>query len=54
MMTTKTAETEVQDDGCDGNVEGVCMWFVGRGADDDIHCREGRKGNRKHHGRLIP
>jgi len=54
MMTTKKAEMEVQDDGCDGYVEGVCMWFVGRDAGDDIHCREGKKGNRKHHGRLIP
>jgi hypothetical protein len=54
LMTAKMAAMEVEDDGYDENVEDVCMWFVGRDADDDIHCRAGRKGNRKHHGCLIP
>ena len=45
---------EEDGDGCDESVEVVCMWFVGRNADGDIHCRAGRRGNRKHHGRLIP
>jgi len=53
-MTVKTAEMVVEDDGCGGNVGGVCMWIVGRDADDDIHCRAGRKGNRKYHGFPIP
>lgn len=53
-MIAKTAEMVVEDDGCDGNVEGVCMWLVGRDADGDIHCRAARKGNRKYHGRPIP
>jgi hypothetical protein len=54
-MKVKMAVMEVEDDGCDENVGGVCMWFVGRDSDgDDIHCRAGRKGIRKHHGRLIP
>jgi hypothetical protein len=54
LMTAKMAVMEVDDDGCDENVEFVCMWFVGRDADDDIHCKEGKKGNRKHLGRQIP
>jgi len=53
-MTAKMAAMEVEDDGCDVNVEDVCMWFVGRDADDDSHCKAGKKRNRKHHGRLIP
>jgi hypothetical protein len=54
LMTTKMAVMEVEDDGYDENVEDVCRWFVGRDADDDIHCRAERMGNRKHHDRLIP
>jgi len=54
LMTAKMAVMEVKYDGCDENVEGVCMWFVGRDGDDDIHCRAGRKENRKNHGLLIP
>jgi hypothetical protein len=53
-MKAKMAAMEVADDGCDEYVGDVCMWFVGRDSDDDIHCRMGRKGIRKHHGRLIP
>lgn len=54
LMTAKMAAMEVEDDGCDVNVEDVCTWFVGRDADDDSHCKAGKKRNRKHHGRLIP
>lgn len=53
-MRAKMEVMEVEDDGCDGNVEGVCMWFVDRDADDDIRCKAGKKGNRKYHGLLIP
>jgi hypothetical protein len=45
---------EVDDDGCDENVEFVCMWFVGRDADGDIHCKAVLKGSRKHLGCQIP
>jgi hypothetical protein len=55
LMRAKMAAMEVEDGGCDENVEDVCMWFVGRDDDDDdIQCRAGRKGNWKHHGCQIP
>jgi hypothetical protein len=53
LMIVMMAAMEVEDGGCDENVADVCVMFVGRDTDDDIHCRAGRKGNRKYHGRLI-
>jgi hypothetical protein len=41
LMIAKMAAME-EDDGCDGNVEVVCMWLVGRNADGDSHCTAGR------------
>jgi hypothetical protein len=47
----------VEGGGCDENGGYVCMMFpgmlVGTDADDGTHCKAGRKGNRKYHGRLI-
>lgn len=53
-MRVKTVAMVVEDGGCDGNVGGVCMCFVGRDADGDIHCRAGKKRSRMYRGRPIP
>jgi hypothetical protein len=53
LMTVMMAAKEVGGDDCGENVGDVCMCFVDRDADDGIHCKAGRKGNRKYHDRLI-
>jgi hypothetical protein len=53
LMIVMMAAMEAEDGGCDENAADVCEMFVGRDTDDDIHCKAGKKGNRKYHGRLI-
>ena len=52
-MRVMMAAMEVGGGDCGENVGDVCMCFVDRDADDGIHCKAGRKGNRKYHDRLI-
>jgi hypothetical protein len=58
LMMGMTAGKGVEGGGCGGSAGDVCTRVdgmpVGTEADGDTHCREGTKGNRKYHGRLIP